>query len=78
MSDRRVSESEMSRRQRVANLRTHLAGVMAGHEERSIDIWQAALLGLLGRLSEWALEDEDHDDMTSDPSELSTDLGDGP
>jgi hypothetical protein len=60
----------MDRRQRVADLRVFLSGCMADHEERSIDIWQAALVGLLGRLSEWALEDPDDDEMTSDMAEL--------
>lgn len=70
---RRVSEAEMKRRQQVANLRTDLAAFMAGHSERSIDIWQAALIGLLGRLAEWAIEEPEGDEMTTEPNALTKD-----
>ena len=70
MSERKVSAAEMNRRQRVADLRVGLATFMADHEERSIDIWQAALVGLLGKLSHWALEDPEDDELTQDIGKL--------
>ena len=56
---RSVSDTEMARRQRVAQLREDLAQFMGNHEERGIFVWIAALSAMLTRLSEWGMEGED-------------------
>lgn len=56
---RPVSDAEIARRQRIAQLREDLAQFMGAHEERGIFVWIAALTGLLSKLAEWGMEGED-------------------
>ena len=60
MSDgRTISEAEMDRRKRAAALRSDLSAFMAGHEERELSVWIHAVSGLLTRLSEWSIQEDD-------------------